>query len=200
MIRYLLLFQQFTLFTLFAQGLDEAKALYYRGVEGDKAATKESTRILEKLAAEKPADAVITAYLASNRLLESGRTFAIWNKNKLAKEGVLGLDRAVTMAPENLEIRFVRAASTYDLPGFFKRQEQSEADFAWLAPQVAAAAEHGQLEKRLAAAALYYQGLILEKKGNRAAAVELWKTATRLSPGTKAGMGAAAKLRDATSK
>src|SRR4051812_30250183 len=70
---------------------EKARELYYRGVEGDKAATKQSTQLLEQLAAKSPGDPLIAAYLASNRLLESSRTFALWNKNRLAKEGVLGL-------------------------------------------------------------------------------------------------------------
>ncbi|MDZ4800813.1 MAG: hypothetical protein SGI92_21855 [Bryobacteraceae bacterium] len=146
---------------LSGQTFDQAKSLYYKGVDGDKTATRESTAILSKLAAQKPGDPLIAAYLASNKLLESSRTFALWNKNRLAKEGTLGLDRAVGMAPDNLEVRFIRAASTWNLPGFFKRQEQSEADFAYLAPRVAEAAVKGTLEKRLADAALHYYGQIL---------------------------------------
>lgn len=180
---------------LHAQSFDEAKALYYKGVDGDKVATRLSTDMLGKLAAASPDNAVIAAYLSSNKLLESSRTFALWNKNRLAREGIVGLDRAVSIAPDSLEVRFVRAASTYNLPGFFNRQQQTEADFAFLASRVGDAAANGTLEKRLAAAALYYHGLIVEKKGNRRAALDWWKTAAALSPDTKAGQAAAAKLR-----
>ena len=178
-----------------AQDQVRAKELYYQGVDGDKAATKESTRLLEALAAQKPEDAVTAAYLASNRLLESGRTFALWNKNRLAKEGIGGLDRAVSMAPGNVEVRFIRAVSTWDLPSFFRRQQQSEDDLAWLASRVRPAAEAGRLERELAATALYYHGLALERRGDKTAATTVWKTTVDFSPSTKAGMAAASKLR-----
>jgi hypothetical protein len=180
---------------LYGTGFAEAKDLYFRGVDGDRSASRDSTKILEKLAAEKPGDAVVLVYLASNKLLESGRTFALWNKNRLAKEGITGLDRAVEMAPDNLEIRFIRAVSTFDLPGFFKRQQQSEADFEWLAPRVTAEAKKGTLEKRFAAASLYYFGLVLERRGDKAGALKLWRSAAEMAPDSKAGTAAAAKLR-----
>jgi hypothetical protein len=149
---------------IYAQDLAAARELYYKGVKGDRKASRESTQMFEALAAARPNDPVLVAYLASNKLLESGRTFALWNKNKLAREGIQGLDRAVTMAPDNLEVRFIRAASTFDLPSFFHRQEQSEAEFAWLIERMPAAAKEGRVEKRLADATAHYWNMIQKRK------------------------------------
>ena len=39
------------------------------------------------------------------------------------------MDRAVDRAPGDLEARFIRAASTWHLPFFYKRREQAASDF-----------------------------------------------------------------------
>ncbi|MBC7928194.1 MAG: hypothetical protein H7039_21320 [Bryobacteraceae bacterium] len=186
-----------TLFTAHADTTDliRAKELYFKGVDGDKSCTRESLRLLESLARQSPADPVVLVYLSSNKLLESGRTFALWNKNRLAKEGILGMDKSVALAPDNVEIRFVRALSTYELPSFFQRRKQSEQDLAWLAPRVAPAVEKGELSKDLAAAALYFHGMVRERMGDRQNAIGVWRNAASLSPASKAGQAAASKLR-----
>jgi hypothetical protein len=93
------------------------------------------------------------------RLLEAAHTWALWRKNSLSKEGIRLMDAAVERAPENLEIRFVRAATELNLPAFFGRHEQAGQEFARLAPQ---ATRNGLLEPRLAAAILFYYGQICQ--------------------------------------
>lgn len=108
------------------------------------------------------------------------------------------LDQAVESAPANLEVRFLRAASTFHLPGFFHREEESAADFARIASRVSEAAESGMLERRLASAALYFHGEILERRNNGAGARDAWRRAVKIGPQTPAGATAAGKLRQLT--
>ncbi len=49
------------------------------------------------------------------------------------------MDQAVNRAPDDLEARFIRAASTWHLPFFFKRRDQAASDFAYIAPRAEAA-------------------------------------------------------------
>ena len=169
----------------------QAKKLYFEAVDGNGEALVKSQELLRDSASSP----VAQAYAGSLQLLQSDRTLALWRKGRLAKEGLEMLDRAVKAAPDNLEIRFLRAASTMHLPGFFKRSEQSEADLAQIAPRVAAAAESGLIERRIAAAALFYHGVNLQRRSDWAGAESAWRTATAIGPQTRAGIDAAAKLR-----
>jgi hypothetical protein len=174
--------------------LARAKQRYYEAVEGRREALEESSAILAGLSSKRPSDPVVLAYSGSVRLLEAARALAPWKKGSLAKEGLRMLDAAVKMAPENLEVRFLRAMSSFHLPGFFKRREQSDSDFAWLAPQVEAGIASGRLDRRLGAAALYHHGLVLERSRDKQGAQAAWREAARLGTGTRAGGDAEKKL------
>ncbi len=171
-----------------------AKQLYFEALEGNSAALDKSVEILTSLAARDGGNPTVTAYLGSARLLESARTLAVWKKGKLAKEGLEMLDRAVEAAPKDLEIRFLRAATCYRLPGWFKRGSQSEKDFAFLAPRAEAAAKTGELDARLAAAAVYFWGEIRERNDDVNGAKEAWGKAVKIAPESRAGVDAAKKL------
>jgi hypothetical protein len=106
------------------------------------------------------------------------------------------MDEAVAAQPANLEIRFVRAATTYHLPLFFHRKQQSKKDFAFLARFAMKAAQTGRLEPRLAAASLYFHGEFLEEAGRKASAITSWKCAIQLAPGSPAALGAQKKLEE----
>lgn len=170
--------------------LATAKRHYFEAVEGNSAALKPAIEILTGLQSRRPGDALVEAYLGSSRLLESARTMAVWKKGRLAKEGLQRLDEAVRRAPDDAEVRFLRAASTFHLPGWFGRRDQSEADFALLARPDGRL----KLDDRLAAAALYFHGVFRDRAGDKAGAREAWREAARLSPASRAGRDAAGKL------
>ena len=100
------------------------------------------------------------------------------------------LDGAVAAAPDNLEIRFLRGASLYHLPGLFGKRPQAEADFRWVTEHV----HNGSLPADLAAAAFYFDGLTYARQRNQPAARQAWQTAIELAPDSKAGKDSAAKL------
>jgi len=172
-----------------------AKRLYFDALEGNSPALDRSVEILSSLAVHDRNNPTIAAYLGSARLLESARTFAVWKKGKLAREGLEMLDKAVGDAPNDLEVRFLRAATCYRLPGWFGRAGQAESDFAWIAPKAESAARTGVLDARLAAAAVYFWGEIRERNADMEGARQAWATAVRIAPESRAGIDAAKKLR-----
>lgn len=119
--------------------IKEAKALYYRAVAGDEKARKRSTHEFDRLANSNPDDAEVMAYRGSLKLLEAGKTWAVWRKYEMSKDGIALLDDAVDRAPGNLEVRFVRAATTRKLPAFFDRTQQSKDDLRLLADRISGA-------------------------------------------------------------
>lgn len=175
----------------------KARALYYRGIDGDRAAYEAAMRLFSQIYSNNQCVPIVQVYYGSLRLMEAGRTWALWKKNALSREGIRLMDNAVSAQPDDLEIRFVRAATTYHLPVFFHRKQQSKEDFDFLARFAIEAAQTGRLEPRLAAASLYFHGDFLEEAGRKNLAYASWRSAIQLAPGSPAAIGARKKLKEA---
>jgi hypothetical protein len=167
---------------------------YYDAVAGNGNALKQAAILFNALKTDHPEHPLVLVYAGSIKLMQAARALAVWRKGKLAQEGLGAIDAAVSRAPQDLEVRFVRAASTFHLPGFFRRKAQSRDDFEWLAPRVAAAVASGVLDSRLGAAALYHQGVFRDELGDRSGARSAWQEAVRIGVGTRAGADAKRKL------
>jgi hypothetical protein len=102
----------------FEQRMNEARRQYFADLQGDHAAAERAHAGFAALARDFPGDPVVDAYSGSLELLDAARTWAVWNKRKLASEGLAKMDQAVSRSPGNLEARFIRAASTWHLPFF----------------------------------------------------------------------------------
>lgn len=172
-----------------------ARALYYKGSDGDNDAYEQALKLFDNLRAENPSDPRIEVYAGSLTLWEASRTWALWKKNSLSKKGIELMDSAVEADPGNLEIRFVRAVTDYSLPSFFHRRDQAQHDFTSLAAQASTAVSAGKLQPRLAAASLYFHGMFLHDAGDDRSAEEAWKLAIALAPQSRAARDSAEELR-----
>ena len=178
-----------------AEQIRQAKDLYYQGIYGDKSAGGKADQLFTELHEQLPHDPLVTVYYGSLRLLEAQHTWALWKKNSLSKQGIQLMDSAVNAAPDKLEIRFVRAATDRNLPGFFGRQQQAQSDLNFLVQRAEAAVRQGSFEPHLAAATFSYYGDLCKEQSRLKDAAEAWKTAVRLAPDSHAGRAAANKLR-----
>jgi hypothetical protein len=179
----------------FDQRLAEARREYFAGLQGNHAADGKARASFAALSQQYPDNAVVEAYNGSLELLEAARTWAIWDKRRLANEGLQKLDQAVNRAPNDLEVRFIRAASTWHLPFFYKRKEQAASDFTLIAPQAEAAAAKGVLPPELAAAALDYYGQVLADRSDSHGARQAFEAAVRVDGSSPAGRDAQKRLR-----
>jgi hypothetical protein len=175
--------------------LESVRKLYFAAHDGDGDAAKQCSTLLSDLLKRFPHDPLVLAYHGSLKLRESQTTVAVWRKGRLAKEGLQALDRAVRLSPEHLEVRFIRGATTFHLPGFFKREEQTRSDFAWLSTRVERGVKEGRVQPRFASAALYYHGVLLEKEAQTEDSKAAWQAALRVGPGTNGAVQAAKKLK-----
>jgi hypothetical protein len=173
----------------------KARALYYKGSEGDKDAYEQSARLFAALHIERPDDPRVRAYYGSVRLWEASHIWALWKKNSLSKEGIQMMDSAVQTDPQNLELRFVRAVTDYSLPSFFHRREQAAQEFTFLAAKAHEAARTGKLEPRLAAASLYFHGVFLRDAADKGGAAAAWKEAIVIAPQSRAARDSTEELR-----
>jgi hypothetical protein len=104
------------------------------------------------------------------------------------------LDGAVTAAPSDPEVRFVRGMTCYNLPALFNRSALAARDLAEVAGRAEAASADGTLPPALAAASLYHYGVIRSRAGDKAAAASLWHRAIALAPTSRAGQRATEAL------
>jgi hypothetical protein len=123
-------------------------------------------------------------------LLKANVSPWIWEKASLAHDGLALEDRAVSQAPDNLEVRFLRGVTNYQLPRFLGRMATAESDIAAVSRVGEQAAREGRLDPRAAAAALDVQGKILEQKYEVAPAIEAWRAAIRIDPAGSGGRDA----------
>ncbi len=178
----------------FADRLAVARKAYFADLDGQRGADDLARQQFTALAAERPHEPVVDAYLGSLDLLESARTFAVWRKHTLAADGLEKLDAAVNRAPDNLEARFVRALTTWHLPFFFHRKEQAEQDLGYIGPRAEQAARQGSLPAPLAAAALDYWGQVLAEHQGDNPARQAFEAAVRVDPSSPGGEDARKRL------
>jgi hypothetical protein len=179
----------------FEHRLAEARTQYFADLQGNRAAADKARASFASLSRDYPGDPVVDAYSGSLELLDAARTWAIWDKRRLANEGLKKMDQAVNRAPGDLEARFIRAASTWHLPFFFKRREQAASDFTMIAPQAEAAAAKGTLPPELAAAALDYYGQVLIDRSDSHGAKQAFEAAVRVDGASPGGRDALKRLR-----
>ena len=177
-----------------AATLADAKEGFYGAVAGQKDQLKRSIGLLEQLGGASSTDPEVVAYTGACRLLEASQASWFWDKALLAREGLALLDRAVAEAPGDLEVRFLRGVTGYQLPGFVGRSRLAADDLAYVAARAPAAARAGTLDRRAAAAALYYYGLEREREGDPRDAFSAWHEATNIDVTSPGGRDAANRL------
>jgi MFS family permease len=127
------------------QKLARAKDLFYAAVDGNRAALDESRQLLKELGGENSNDAEVIAYTGAVDLLMASQSPLFWEKASLAYRGLELQDRAVAMAPQDLEVRFLRGVTNYQIPFFLGRHQLALNDLATVARVAEIAANEGRL-------------------------------------------------------
>jgi hypothetical protein len=179
----------------FKQRLAEGRQQYFADLQGNRAAAAQARAGFAALSHDYPNSPVVDSYSGSLELLDAARTWSIWDKRRLANEGLAKMDQAVNRAPSDLEARFIRAASTWHLPFFYKRRAQAADDFSFIAPRAEAAVAKGTLPPELAAAALDYYGQVLIDRSDNHGAKQAFEAAVRIDGSSPAGRDALKRLR-----
>ena len=107
---------------------------------------------------------------------------ALWPLTQLnyVKAGNREMDAAVTMAPEDAQVRFARAVNNFHMPEIMGREEIVQEDLAWLWQQAQMADTElkvGQKQR----IALYY-GQTLQKKNRLNEALPIWRAGLAIAP------------------
>lgn len=116
-----------------ARLLQEGVALHDRGIAGDKAAAEQALQLFEAAVEEYPDDALIKAYYGSSISLASRYAGDANDMFAGAIKGMKQIDEAVKIAPDSVEVRFVRARHGLRLPElFFRRTSVAIIDLEYL--------------------------------------------------------------------
>jgi hypothetical protein len=166
-----------------------AKDLFYKAVGGDLDALPLSLEMFRTIGGANSPDPQVVAYTGAALLLKASHA-SLLEKGALANEGLSLEDKALVLAPDNLEVRFLRGVTGYKLPRFMGRSATAAADLAYVAKVAEQAANDGRLDRRAAAADLVYYGKELEEHYDAAGAEAAWRAAVRINPDGSAGRDA----------
>jgi hypothetical protein len=112
---------------------EEGKKILLKGVDGDKKAVKNAYEIFLKLRNTEPDNALIEAYYGSTLALLGRDAVQPLEKADKAQEGLDSLNQAISMDPNQKEIRLLRANVCLRLPeSFFHCSQTAIEDFSFL--------------------------------------------------------------------
>jgi len=102
------------------------------GADGDKQAVVRAETYLRQLLELEPNHAQGLALLGSVYTMKGRDAFWPTTQLRLVREGIEIMDRAVSLAPDDIRTRTIRALNNAHMPDFLGRAEVVRADLAWL--------------------------------------------------------------------
>ena len=107
---------------------------------------------------------------------------ALWptTQHSYVKAGNREMDAAVKMAPQDAQVRFMRAVNNFHMPAIMGREEIVQEDLAWLWQQAQLADTKLNLGQKQTIALFY--GQTLQKKNKLDEALQIWRAGLDLAP------------------
>lgn len=139
-------------------------------------------KYLEELLAMDPENAYATALLGSTLTMYARDT--IWPLTRLrhARHGNAVMDKAVAMAPDSVQVRWVRALNNFHMPAFLHRETIVRRDFTWMWEQITREDSGSKISADLKHGIAWFQGRILEREGYAEQAAKVWKVGLGFDP------------------
>jgi signal transduction histidine kinase len=161
--------------------LSLGRALYSVALHRDWAAVQESEKVFADVLIRYPGNAIALAYHGSVLGLKIGYKFTPEDlTTELGRRSVVELDRAVALAPESVEVRYLRAYSSFYSPSYLGRDMIAVEDFKRIIELLGS--DPNEAEE--VAEAYVSLGDTWNKIGNSGEALASWSTASRLLPGS----------------
>ena len=138
---------------------------------------------------ENPDDHLAKVYLGSAYTLRSAESF--WGPKKLEylKKGGELMDEAVTSAPHDPRVRFIRGVNSYKVPKRFDRRDIAVRDFTVILPIAEKGAKGLTIRERQAM--IYYAWKTFDEEGHDALAQRAKTSCHRIDPKSWYGQQAA---------
>lgn len=108
-----------------AATLEHGRNLFYRAVTSETALDSAVTVFDSLHTTGSVSESLVEVYLGSLTCLKGKHTFWPQKKYRHVKEGLVMMDNAVKQDPDNVEVLFIRATTTFYLPSFFGHNQQA---------------------------------------------------------------------------
>lgn len=108
--------------------LVKGRKLFHKSVENKKP-LDEAISLFKELKTQPRLTALAQTYIGALEALKGKHATFPHQKLKWVKRGLKKMDQGVSEAPDDIEVRFVRASTCFHLPFFFGRKEQAQNDF-----------------------------------------------------------------------
>ena len=167
-----------------------ARAYHNQAVAGDKEAVKRAVDTAERVLQLDPGNALALAIRGSATTMRGRDAWLPWKKLDFVEQGCDDLDKAVEMAPDNIDVRLFRAVNSLSLPDFFHRLHYAVKDLK----HIRSLPHFEQLPAELRATVFYYSGRAYQKSGLVEQGVEMLRRAAEIAPDSENGKLAAAEL------
>lgn len=172
--------------------LDLARGYYALALEYDVAAIAEADKLFERFLADDPANATALAYRGALLGLKMGLNMVAQDQfYGVMRQSSANLDRAVALAPDDLEIRNIRGYASLYTPSFAGRDQFAVEDFSHIIRLL----ERQPNTERQRAELHLTLGDAYRKAGDNEKAHLSWRRVGELSPGTSAAIAAESRLR-----
>jgi tetratricopeptide (TPR) repeat protein len=152
------------------------------GLEGQMDAVGKAEKYLSRLLGLEPDNPGGLVYMGSLLTIKARDAAPAPESLEFLNEGFTMMDRAVLLAPDNPEVRLVRAVNSSLVPAAFGRGELALEDFE--AIERLPAGSPRDLDPHFRLTYSFYYGSLLAGRGEKAAAEPLLKTVIELGPGT----------------
>ena len=157
-----------------------------------KGASGKAAKYLSEATKLYPEDALLLALLGSSMSMVGRDEWNIITKKSKANEGFGFLDKAVTMAPDNVVIRRIRANNSLQIPASFGRQKIAKGDLLHIEGIIQKAPKEGTVG--LQTEVYYKLGNIFKSEKDSSTAKAYFKKAAELSPDSEWGKKAKKEL------
>jgi hypothetical protein len=174
--------------------LDLVRHLFFAGEAGDADAATRAVGLLDELGRSRPDDPIVLAYNGASSMRHASKISSSWRRMEQTRRALGMLDRAAEASSMNLEVLYLRAVVTIDLPPMFSRQDQAVADLAYVVERARPAMETGTLDRNLVAASCYLYAQVLLQADEQSQGLATLLQLVRLAPDTPPGRAASAYL------
>jgi tetratricopeptide (TPR) repeat protein len=162
------------------------------GNQEDKSAVKKAEQYLERLLLLEPRNSMAMVYLGSVLTMRARNAFFPWDKMDFMKKGMIRMDKAVALAPDNNEVRLIRGINSTQLPGMFNRLSTALEDFKIIENGILADVPFGS--EAFCLPYYYCYGCALQKANKTDAARACYESVLKISSGSEYGKNVRLKL------
>jgi len=145
--------------------------------EKDNDVWERAEKLFQEILAVKPEHVAALVYYGSLLTIKGRDALLPWNKLRYVEQGCDKMDKAVQIAPDNINIRIVRALNNIHLPDFFNRLPYCLEDFE----NIRKRPEFNHLDPASRQQILYYSGQAFEKDDQAVKAIESYKKAISIN-------------------